>query len=123
MGHLRRLIRPIIYKKPKTAEEIAFVADKEFKFIEVDVPMPTWIADDIVAAQESPFPPVESIVTAPVLVPGGRCDTSMRSPVSSAKACSSRFQSRLREPLPFGPELAEGLPPPSAVMSRRLAFG
>lgn len=72
MGHLRRLIRPIIYKKPKTAEEIAFVADKEFKLIEVDVPMPTWIADDIVAAQESPFPPVESIVTAPVLVPGGR---------------------------------------------------
>lgn len=72
MGHLRRLIRPIIYKKPKTAEEIAFVSDKKFKLIEVDVPMPTWIADDIVAAQESPFPPVESIVTAPVLVPGGR---------------------------------------------------
>lgn len=72
MTHLRRMVRPIAYRKPKTPEEKKFVADKEFKLIETDVPMPTWIADDIVAAPTCPFPPVEAVVTAPVLAPGGR---------------------------------------------------
>src|SRR6266702_3312273 len=49
-----------------------------------------------------------------LLVPGGKWQTVMASPVSSAKCCSSHFHKRTREPL---------LPPPSALMSSRLAWG
>src|SRR6202140_1806814 len=49
-----------------------------------------------------------------LLVPGGKWLTAMASPVSSASVCSSSFHKRRRDPL---------LPPPSAVISRRLACG
>jgi hypothetical protein len=49
-----------------------------------------------------------------LLVPGGKWLTAMSMPISLARRCSSRFHRRRREPL---------LPPPSAVMSSRLAPG
>src|SRR2546421_11575813 len=49
-----------------------------------------------------------------LLVPGGKWQTAMRKPVSSASFCSSHLHNRRREPL---------LPPESAVVSRRLARG
>src|ERR1017187_4298736 len=47
-----------------------------------------------------------------LLVPGGKWQTEIERPVSSANFCSSNFQSRNREPL---------LPPPSAVISNTRA--
>jgi hypothetical protein len=47
-------------------------------------------------------------------VPGGRWQTVTRRPVSAAKAASSIFQARTREPLE---------PPPSAQISSRSAVG
>jgi hypothetical protein len=49
-----------------------------------------------------------------LLVPGGRWLTAMSRSSSLASFCSSRFHSRTREPL---------LPPPSAVISNRVALG
>src|SRR6266446_7053623 len=49
-----------------------------------------------------------------LLVPGGRWLTTMSRPSWLASFCNSRFHNRTREPL---------LPPPSAVMSRRIALG
>src|SRR5467141_390174 len=49
-----------------------------------------------------------------LLVPGGRWLTTMSRPNSLASFCNSRFHSRTREPL---------LPPPSAVISNRVASG
>ena len=49
-----------------------------------------------------------------LLVPGGRWQTSMVRPVSSASRCSAHYHRRTRDPL---------LPPPSAVISRRRAAG
>src|SRR5271166_5272082 len=49
-----------------------------------------------------------------LLVPGGRWLTTMSRPNLLASFCNSRFHSRTREPL---------LPPPSAVISNRLALG
>src|SRR5258708_31020262 len=49
-----------------------------------------------------------------LLVPGGRWLTTMSRPSSLASFCNSRFHSRTREPL---------LPPPSAVISNRVALG
>src|SRR5438445_13893507 len=49
-----------------------------------------------------------------LLVPGGRWLTTMSRPISLASFWSSRFHSRTREPL---------LPPPSAVISNRVALG
>ena len=50
----------------------------------------------------------------PIPGPAGKGQTAISIPVSSASFCNSSFQSRTREPLE---------PPPSAVMSRRLACG
>src|ERR1035441_6028040 len=47
-----------------------------------------------------------------LLVPGGKGQTEIERPVSSANFCNSNFQSRNREPL---------LPPPSAVTSNARA--
>src|SRR5207253_6928729 len=49
-----------------------------------------------------------------LLVPGGRWLTTMSKPSSLASFYNSRFHSRTREPL---------LPPPSAVISNRVASG
>src|ERR1035438_9446699 len=49
-----------------------------------------------------------------LLVPGGKWQTAMLSALASANFCSSSFHNRTREPL---------LPPPSAVISRLVAFG
>src|SRR5215203_1268797 len=49
-----------------------------------------------------------------LLVPGGRWWIMMSMPSSVARPCNSRFHSRTREPL---------LPPPSAVITSRLAPG
>ena len=45
---------------------------------------------------------------------GGKWQTEISNSMSSASFCNSHFQRRKREPL---------LPPPSAVISNRLAFG
>ena len=49
-----------------------------------------------------------------LLVPGGKWQTEISRPVSSANCCYSHFHSLTRAPL---------LPPESAVISSRLAFG
>src|SRR3981189_1188959 len=49
-----------------------------------------------------------------LLVPGGKWLTTILRPSSLANFCNSRFHSRTREPL---------LPPPSAVISSRVASG
>ena len=49
-----------------------------------------------------------------LLVPGGKWQTEISSPVSSASFCNSHFHSLTRAPL---------LPPESAVINRRLACG
>jgi hypothetical protein len=49
-----------------------------------------------------------------LLVPGGRWHTVIGMPSSSASLWSSSFHSRTRDPL---------LPPPSAVITRRVACG
>ena len=49
-----------------------------------------------------------------LLVPGGKWQTEIFSPVSSANCCNSHFHSLTRAPL---------LPPESAVISSRFAFG
>ena len=53
-----------------------------------------------------------SLILFHLLVPGGKWQTEISRPVSSASCCSSHFQSRTRAPL---------LPPESAVINRRLA--
>ena len=72
-------------------------------------------------ADEGPGTPVltdegeEAVLDfVPLAVPGGRWLTTMSRPSSLASFCSSRFHSRTREPL---------LPPPSAVISNRVALG
>jgi hypothetical protein len=49
-----------------------------------------------------------------LLVPGGERHTDISSPVSSTSFYSSHFHNRTRAPL---------LPPESAVINRRVAFG
>jgi hypothetical protein len=49
-----------------------------------------------------------------LLVPGGKWQTEISSPVSSERCCNSHFQSLTRAPL---------LPPESAVINRRFAWG
>ena len=49
-----------------------------------------------------------------LLVPGGKWHTRIDRPVASANFCSPTFHDRKRYPL---------LPPPSAVITRRWAFG
>src|SRR5262249_29230830 len=49
-----------------------------------------------------------------LLVPGGKWQTETSIPVSSANRCNSHFHNLTRAPL---------LPPASAVINRRLAFG
>lgn len=72
LGHLRATLRPVKWRKPKTDAEAEKVISPDVRLIEVDAPMPLWIAKAMLDSKDPVFPPLDSIVTAPTLALGGR---------------------------------------------------